>query len=87
MDIPHVYFNGANQHLGAPSNWDRQEPCDALWVQNDDGLCISCWRPSFIQRVMILIGRPVWLHVVGNKQPPVMLTVGWGEPANKEIRP
>ena len=63
----------ANRCWKAPYVWDRDEPCTDLWAKvTDDGLSISCWRPSIRERLRLLFGKPIWLTVVG-RQPPIAL--------------
>lgn len=40
-----------------------------------NGRIISCWKPSFIERIKILFGQNIWLHIKGSTQPPVLLDV------------
>lgn len=52
------------------------EQCSPLPVFRDGTYCISCWRPSWRERLALVFGRPVWLLVwAGHTQPPVKLTV------------
>lgn len=49
--------------------------CGALPVWCDGKQCVSCWKPSFKERVNILFGGGVWLGVMSGKtQPPVFVT-------------
>lgn len=62
--------------LGAPSGWDKDRlgPCQGLPVAQGDGFLCSYWRPSWRERLLILLGRPIRLSVAGEStQPPVML--------------
>lgn len=68
-----IKFEGATVRWVEPPDWDHAEPCADLWTFDDDGVEISCWRPSWRERLAIMFGSPVWLHVVG-RQPPVQLT-------------
>ncbi len=50
------------------------EECSPLLVFRDGTQCISCWRPSWRERLSILLFGRVWLYVVsGRTQPPVAL--------------
>jgi hypothetical protein len=50
------------------------EQCSPLPVFRDGQHCISCWAPTWRERLEILLGRPIWLWVwMGNTQPPVLL--------------
>ena len=49
--------------------------CKPLPVWSDGKQCVSCWRPTFKERVRILFMGKVWLGVnAGYSQPPVYLT-------------
>ena len=49
--------------------------CGALPVWCDGKQCVSCWEPSFKERIKILFGGNVWLGVLSGKtQPPVFVT-------------
>ena len=48
--------------------------CGALPVWCDGKQCVSCWKPSFKERINILFGGNVWLGVMSGKtQPPVFV--------------
>jgi hypothetical protein len=50
--------------------------CGWLPVFRDGMHIISCWRPSWRERIALALGRPVWLWVWSTTtQPPVALTV------------
>ncbi len=69
-------FIGMTKTLGAPPDWDEKThgPCVGLPVMISDGVCISCWSVSWKERLWILFGKKVFLHVVsGNSQPAVAL--------------
>ncbi len=64
--------------LTAPAGWDDTEhgPCGELPVQRLDGICTSCWSMSLRERLAVLFGRRVYVHVAsGRTQPPISLTV------------
>lgn len=70
-------FPEATRTYGKPVGW-TDEQCSPLRVceaRDDDGfdLRISCWKPSWRDRLRVLFGRPVWLHIFGQAQPPVRL--------------
>jgi hypothetical protein len=67
-----IKFHGATHCLGAPKNWSREELCEGLWVSEHDNVVTSCWKPTWRERLRMLLGKPVWLHVVGG-QPPVSI--------------
>ena len=42
---------------------------------NDGKQCVSCWKPTFKERMNILFGGKVWLGVLSGKtQPPVFVS-------------
>lgn len=68
--------------IGPPSNWDEQKDgrCDGLPVVDGDGFLASFWKPTWKDRLLILMGRYVRLTVKAETtplsmatQPPVML--------------
>jgi len=49
--------------------------CLPLPVWNDGKQCISCWKPTFVERFKILLTGKVWLGVLsGTTQPPVFIS-------------
>lgn len=45
-----------------------------LPVYRADGMIVSCWRPSWRERLSVLFHGRVWLYVVQpNTHPPVVL--------------
>lgn len=73
-----IKFYGYDGVLGAPESWDEDahRPCIGLPVKRQDGKCISCWKPTWRERIAMLFGRPIWLHVAsGQTQPPVAVEV------------
>lgn len=62
----------ANVVLVAPEGWDEGD-CDDLRVHQADGVMSSFWRPSWPERLAILLGRPVRLAIVSDLHPPVWL--------------
>lgn len=73
---PH-YFHGVDKVLGAPIGWDEatRGTCGGLPVACTDYGFYSCWKPSFVERLRVLLGWHVWLYVVGSGHPPVLLEV------------
>ena len=66
-------FPQANKCLTKPIDMTDEE-CSSLWVYNNGVECISCWKLSLWQRLMVLIHGRVWLGVhSGITQPPVWL--------------
>jgi hypothetical protein len=46
--------------------------CQATW--NGRPVVITCWRPTAEELVRINLGEPIWLSVVGQTMPPVLVT-------------
>jgi len=68
-----IKFPEANKVLNKPQNMTDEE-CGALHVHNDGVYNLSCWKPSFKERLSILFFGKVWLWVMsGSTQPPVAL--------------
>lgn len=61
--------------LGAPADWDEglHGPCVGLPITDSGGVMYSYWRPTWPDRLRVLVGSPVRLSVVGKTHPPVML--------------
>lgn len=54
------------------------EQCQPLPVFNDGTVCISCWQPSWRERLAIAFGRPVWLSIIsGHTQPPALVAADY----------
>jgi hypothetical protein len=69
-----IDFPQSTKILQKPSEMTDKE-CLPLPVWNDGKQCISCWKPSFIERVKILCTGRVWLGVLsGATQPPVFIS-------------
>jgi len=73
-----------NLLLSSPHSWDEKTrgPCEALSVcSTDDGLKYSWWRPTWSERLRLILGWPVRLCLVSEKHPPVSVDVEermWG---------
>jgi hypothetical protein len=68
-----IKFDQANKDLLKPEGWTDEE-CGSLPVFNDGKVCISCWKPTWRERLSILVFGKVWLWVhSGVTQPPVAL--------------
>lgn len=68
-----VGFPEANKTLEKPVSMTDEE-CGPLRVWNVVDQCISCWRPSFKERLSMLFFGKVWLSVYsGETQPPVVI--------------
>lgn len=66
-------FPEANKNLLKPDNMTDEE-CHSLWVNTDDVECISCWKLTLRQRLLVLLFGRIWLGVLsGSSQPPVWL--------------
>lgn len=49
--------------------------CASLHVWSDGMQCVSCWKPSLSERILLVFGGKVWLGVAsGSTQPPVFLS-------------
>lgn len=58
------------------ANVEVPEGCDGyedLYVHQADGVMSSFWRPSWPERLAILLGRPVRLSIVSDLHPPVWI--------------
>lgn len=66
-------FKEATKTLQKPEQM-TDDKCGPLKVYNDGKQCISCWKPSFKERLSILFFGKIWLSVLsGDTQPPVWL--------------
>lgn len=81
-----VHFDGQTAVLSAPTNWNEEThgPCVGLPVRREDDIMfMSCWRPTWRERLWLLFGGVVRLWVVGDGHPPVMLEAGSGKGARR----
>lgn len=54
---------------------DGVQNCGDLPVFSDGVQCVSCWKPTFWERIRMIFGAPVYMGVMsGQTQPPVWLT-------------
>ena len=68
-----VEFKEQTKILAKPDSMTDDE-CESLPIWNDGNHCISCWRPSWRERLSILLFGRVWLWVFsGDTQPPVAI--------------
>ncbi len=68
-----IDFEQANKTLSKPEGITDEE-CGSLPVYSNGQQCVSCWRPSWRERLSILFFGKVWLWVwSGRSQPPVAL--------------
>lgn len=69
-----IDFPQSTKVLQKPSSMSDNE-CSSLHVWNDGKQCVSCWKPTFKERMNILFGGKVWLGVLSGKtQPPVFVS-------------
>lgn len=67
-------FDEANKILTKPAGMTDEE-CGSLPTYADGHQTISCWRPTWRERLSILFFGRVWLQVMfGKTQPPVALS-------------
>lgn len=68
-----IAFPESNKELLPPKGDDGN--CSNLPIYNDGTYCISCWKPSFKERVKLIFGGNVWAWVrSGHTQPPIAIT-------------
>jgi len=68
-----IKFPQANKNLVKPEGMTDEE-CGTLPVYSNGEQLISCWHPTWRERLSILIWGRVWLWVwSGRTQPPVAL--------------
>lgn len=69
-----IDFPQSTKVLQKPFTMSDNE-CSSLHVWNDGKQCVSCWKPTFKERMNILFGGKVWLGVLSGKtQPPVFVS-------------
>ena len=69
-----IDFPQSTKVLQRPGTMSESE-CQSLPVWNDGKQCVSCWKPTIMERIKILLGGNVWLGVLSGKtQPPVFVT-------------
>lgn len=71
------YFPQANGLLHRPKDMTDAECASlAVYLYPDKTVTVSCWRPSWRERLMLLLGKPVWLYKYGyGGHPPVAIEV------------
>ena len=70
-----IEFPEANNTLQKPAGW-TDEDCGPLPVFSDGKQSVSLWRPTWRERISVLVFGRVWLSVfAGSTQPPVSI---WG---------
>jgi hypothetical protein len=66
-------FPEASQILGPPPGMDQ--PVASLPIWTDDQQCVSCWRPTWRERLSVLFFGRVWVQVMsGRTQPPIAVS-------------
>ena len=71
-----VEFLEANRILAKPDSMTDEE-CGSLPVWSNDVVCVSCWQPTWKERLSMLLFGKVWLLLLSGKtQPPVAI---WAE--------
>lgn len=69
-----IDFKQSTKVLQRPSTMTDAE-CASLHVWSDGKQCVSCWKPSVMERLKILFYGKVWLGVnSGGTQPPVFVS-------------
>lgn len=69
-----IDFKQSTKVLQRPSTMAESE-CQSLPVWCDGKQCVSCWKPTFKERLNILFNGKVWLGVLSGKtQPPVFVS-------------
>lgn len=69
-----IQFSESNFTLGKPVSMTDEE-CQPLPVFRDGTQCISCWKPTWHERLSILLHGRVWVFVImGNTQPPIAIS-------------
>ena len=73
---------GSTRTLGEPPGWDeaRDGPVSGLPIRDEmNGGCpamVSAWLPTPEEIAAIVAGAPVYLRVLGQGHPPVMVWAG-----------
>lgn len=69
-----INFQESNATLTKPQGMTDKE-CGPLPIYRDlQGICVSCWRPTFREALAVLFRRRIWLWIwSGATQPPVCL--------------
>lgn len=61
-----------------PEGWtdDQCDPLPTFKGVDEDGhpQIISCWKPTPEEILKIAAGKPVWLHILSERHPPIKLT-------------
>lgn len=74
-----ITFPGVTCVLGPPLDWKESlyGKCANLPVCIAEGIITSCWKPSWKDRLRILMGKPIFVSIAarGGTQPPINLDV------------
>ena len=49
--------------------------CTEMEVYYDGENCISKWTLSWLDKLKLLFGNPIWTYVHGKTHPPIALTI------------
>lgn len=75
-----IPLEGATRTIGESQGYRGLPLRDVLTncTVNGDGTpaMVSAWLPDEVERARIAAGEPIYLMVLGNQHPPVMLSVG-----------
>lgn len=82
-------FDEQNMVYNKPENWTEDQQCLDLPVlsyvdQNAQFHIVSCWQPTEQEKADIAAGKPIWLDIHGDYQPPVCLCT---EKPFKDVKP
>lgn len=71
-----INFPFANAVLKPPPDLRDDEDCGDLYIHKGKTELISCWKPTFWERLRLLFGGNVWLGVrSSHSQPAVWLQI------------
>lgn len=68
-----ITFPESNTVLRRPPSMTEEE-CGSLDVYADGAGWVSCWRPSWRERLSVLLFGRVWLGVLGQSHPPMWVS-------------
>lgn len=69
-----VNFKESNLTLKRPPSMTDAE-CAPLHIYQSMAGMVSCWRPTWRERLAILFGAPLWLWVLSERHPPVAVEI------------
>jgi hypothetical protein len=67
-----MQFDEVNYTLLKPDNMTDEE-CSSLPAYKGEGQFISKWKMSWKERLHCLVRGFVWVHVVGEEHPPILV--------------